>query len=170
MRQGIEEQKAIGTREDFPVLFDMFAAACATAGRPQLGLDVLGEALAETERSGLSYWTAELYRSRGEVLLTLSRAHEAEAEANFRRALEVAREQRAKSLELRAAMSLARLEQSRGKPAAAYELLAPIYAWFREGFETVDLKEARALLDDLAPPAAGTAGHPRSRSRRPTEG
>ncbi len=170
MCQGLEEQRAVGTHEDFPVLFDMLAAAYAAAGRAQLGLDVLGEVLAETERSGLSYWTAELYRRRGEVLMALSREHEAEAEICIRRALEVARGQQAKSLELRAAMSLARLEQSRGRPAAAYELVAPVFAWFREGFETADLREARALLNDLAPSAAGAAGHTWSGSQRPTQG
>jgi predicted ATPase len=166
MRQGLEEQEAIATREDFPVLFEMLASAYAAAGRPELGRDVLDRALVETERSGLSYWTAELHRSRGEVLLAVSPDHEAEAEARFRRALELARGQRARSLELRAALSLARLERGRGRPAAGYELLAPIYSWFAEGFETLDLRDARALLGDLAPSAAGAAGPARSESGR----
>jgi class 3 adenylate cyclase/predicted ATPase len=166
MRQGIEAQQAISTREDFPILFDMLAAAYVAAGEPQVGLGVLDEVLTETEHSGLRYWTAELHRSRGEALLALSPEREAEAAAEFQHALELAREQRAKSLELRAAMSLGRLERRRGEAAAAHALLAPAYGWFTEGFDTVDLGEARALLDELARPAAETAGQTPSAPRR----
>jgi predicted ATPase len=162
MRQGLEAQQAISTREDFPVLFDMLGAAYAAVGRAPQGLEVVDQALAETERSGLSYWTAELHRRRGEVLLALSPEHEAEAEARFRQALEVARAQQARSLELRAAMSLARLERGRGRAEAAHALLAPVHAWFTEGFDTADLKDARVLLEALAPSATPRRGHPGS--------
>jgi predicted ATPase len=92
---------------------------------------------------------AELYRLKGELLLTLSSEHQAEAETCFRQALEVARRQQAKSWELRAAMSLARLWQGQGKRVEAHELLAPLYGWFTEGFDTADLQEAKALLEEL---------------------
>jgi predicted ATPase len=149
MREGLETQKAIGTREDFPVFFEMLAGACARVGRGEFALDVLAEVLHETERTGLCYWTPELYRARGEALMSVSPENEDEADGWFRRAVGVAREQRAKSLELRAAGSLARLEQRRGRRDGARAVLAPVYAWFREGFDTVDLVEAGALLDDL---------------------
>jgi predicted ATPase len=151
MREGLEVQKAIDTREDFPVFFDMLASAYARSGRRELALDVLTEILEETERTGLCYWTPELYRVRGEVLLSMTPGSEDEAEGWFRRALDLAREQRARSLELRAAGSLARLEGRRGRRDSAYALLAPVYAWFREGLDTVDLLEARRVLDELQP-------------------
>ena len=95
------------------------------------------------------YWEAEIYRLRGVVLLRQPGTSQAEAETWLQRALDVARRQEAKSLELRAAMSLARLWQQQGKRAEAYELLAPIYGWFTEGFDTADLQEAKALLEEL---------------------
>jgi len=95
------------------------------------------------------YWEAEIHRLRGVVLLRQPGTPQAEAEACFQQALDVARRQEAKSLELRAAMSLARLWQQQCKRAAAYKLLAPIYGWFTEGFDTADLKEAKALLFEL---------------------
>ena len=97
------------------------------------------------------WWEAELYRLRGELLLQQLRWHsQEEAEACFQQALAVARRQQAKSLELRAAMSLSRLWQQQGKRDEARELLAPIYGWFTEGFDTADLQEAKALLEELS--------------------
>jgi predicted ATPase len=95
-------------------------------------------------------YEAELSRLKGELLLVLSMDHQAEAETCIQQALAVARRQQAKALELRAAMSLSRLWQQQGKPAEARELLAPIYGWFTEGFDTADLQEAKALLEKLA--------------------
>ena len=95
------------------------------------------------------YWEAEVYRLRGVLLLRQTGTSQAEAETWLQRALDVARRQQAKSLELRAAMSLARLWQRQGKRGEARELLAPIYDWFTEGFDTVDLQEAKGLLEDL---------------------
>jgi predicted ATPase len=89
-----------------------------------------------------------LYRLRGELLL--SAHNEAAVEACFHQALDIARRRQARSLELRAAMSLARLWQRQGKRAKAHQLLAPIYGWFTEGFDTADLQEAKVLLDELA--------------------
>jgi predicted ATPase len=101
------------------------------------------------EHTGERRHEAELYRLKGELLLTWSTDHATEAEACFRRALDVACRQQAKSWELRAAMSLARLWQRQGKRVEAYALLAPIYGWFTEGFDTADLQEAKALLEAL---------------------
>jgi predicted ATPase len=92
---------------------------------------------------------AELYRTDGEIALLLPLPDAAKAEASFERALAVARQQQAKSWELRAAMSMARLWRDQGKRDEARELLAPVYGWFTEGFDTRDLKEAKALLDEL---------------------
>ena len=149
MREGLDVQKAIDTREDFPVFFEMLAGAYARSGRRDLALDVLAEILEETGRTGLCYWTPELYRVRGEVLLSTTRGAEDEAEGWLCRALDLAREQQVKSLELRAATSLARLATRRGGPDRAQALLTPVYAWFREGLDTVDLIEAKRVLDEL---------------------
>jgi predicted ATPase len=96
------------------------------------------------------FWEAEIYRLQGILLLRQPGTPQAQAEAWLRRALDVARRQEAKSLELRAAMSLSRLWQQQGKRQAAYDLLAPIYHWFTEGFDTADLQGARALLAELS--------------------
>ena len=96
------------------------------------------------------YWEAEVCRLRGVLLLRQTMPQAEEAETWLQRALDVARHQEAKSLELRAAMSLSRLWQQQGKQAEAQALLAPVYGWFTEGFDTVDLQEAKALLDELA--------------------
>ena len=95
-------------------------------------------------------YEAELHRLRGKLLLQQSVAPQREAEASLQQALTIARRQQAKSLELRAAMSLSRLWQQQGKYQDAYDLLAPVYGWFTEGFDTADLKDAKALLDELA--------------------
>ena len=97
------------------------------------------------------YWEAEIHRLRGVLLLRQPGTPQAEAEAWLQRALDVARRQEAKSLELRAAMSLSRLWQQQGKRDEARALLAPIYGWFTEGFDTADLQEAQALLEELSP-------------------
>ena len=104
------------------------------------------ELIAET---GEYLWHADVLRIEGEILLLLG-ASAKEAEASFVHALQVARKQRARSFELRAAMSLARLWSDQGKRDEARELLAPIYGWFTEGFDTLDVKQANALLDELA--------------------
>jgi predicted ATPase len=101
-------------------------------------------------KSAGRWWEAELHRLRGELLVQPVAAPPEEAEACFQQALDIARRQQAKSLELRAAMSLCRLWQQQGKRTEAYELLAPIYDWFTEGFDTADLQDAKALLETLA--------------------
>jgi predicted ATPase len=117
--------------------------------QPEAGLDVLAETLPLTDKMGERCWAAELYRLKGKLLLQAVAA-ERQAETCFHQALEVARRQQAKLLELRAAMSLSRLWQRQGKRAEAYDLLAPIYGWFTEGFDTADLQEAKALLEGLS--------------------
>jgi predicted ATPase len=109
----------------------------------------LAEALAVIDETGEHRWEAELHRLTGEFLLARTPDDHAEAEACFQQALDIARHQQAKSWELRAAMSLACLWQQQGKRAEAQALLAPIYDWFTEGFDTADLQEAKALLEEL---------------------
>ena len=116
------------------------------AGLPAEGL----RALAEVQTiSGVRYYDAELYRVKGELLLAESADNHSAAEACFRQALDIACGQQAKWWELQAAMSLSRLWQQQGKRTKAHALLAPIYAWFTEGFDTADLQEAKALLETL---------------------
>jgi predicted ATPase len=102
------------------------------------------------ERTKERWWKAEVNRIAGEIALMLPKRDTAKAEAYFERALSVARQQQAKPWELRASMSLARLWRDQGKVQQARELLAPVYGWFTEGFDTRDLKEAKALLEELA--------------------
>jgi predicted ATPase len=119
-------------------------------GHTEDGLQALAEAHTLVEQQEERWWEAEISRLRGVLLLRQPGTPQAEAEAWLQRALDVARRQEAKALELRAAMSLARLWQQQGKQAEALALLAPVYGWFAEGFDTADLQEAKALLDELA--------------------
>ncbi len=115
----------------------------------QEGLVATAEALADVARSGERFWEAELHRLKGQLLLENDAANKPDAEACFRSAIEIARLQEARSWELRAATSLARLWRGQSKPDDARDLLAPIYDWFTEGFDTPDLKDAKALLNEL---------------------
>ena len=128
----------------------MLAEVSAHLGHPEDGLQALAEAHTLMEQQEERYWEAEVCRLRGVLLLRQPGASQAEAEAWVQRALDVARRQEAKSLELRAAMSLSRLWQQQGKQAEAHALLALIYGWFTEGFDTKDLQEAKVLLEALA--------------------
>ena len=110
----------------------------------------IGEAMTAVETTKERWWEAEVNRTAGEITLLSPEPDAAKAEAYFDRALAVARQQQAKSWELRAAMSLARLWRDQGKVQQARELLAPVYGWFTEGFDTRDLKDAKALLEELA--------------------
>ena len=122
----------------------------AEVGRVEAGLAILDSQRVATERSGQRMFDAEVHRVRGELLLRLEPADVAEAEAAFMRAVEIARRQHTKTFELRTATGLARLWRDQGKRAEARDLLAPIYGWFTEGFDTLDLKQAKSLLDELA--------------------
>jgi len=149
MRQGLAARHAIGEDVDRAYYLALLAEGYGKAGRTMEGLHVLTEALAVMDSIEEHYYEAELCRLKGALLLMHSAEQDAEAEACFQQALAVARRQQAKSLELRAAMSLARLWQQQGKRDEARALLAPIYGWFTEGFDTADLQEAKVLLDAL---------------------
>src|SRR5262249_33991296 len=118
-------------------------------GQPAEALRLVERGLALSRQTGQPYWDAELQRLRGELLLHSDAESAANVEPLFRRALDIARQQEAKSFELRAATSLARLLRDQGRVAEARALLAPIYGWFTEGFDTRDLIEAKALLVEL---------------------
>ena len=149
VRQGIAAWRATGAATFVPYLCTLLAEVCAHLGYTEDGLQTLAEAHTLVEQHEERYWEAEVSRLRGVLLLRQTMTQQAEAEIWLRWALDTARRQQAKSLELRAAMSLARLWQQQGKRAAARDLVGPIYGWFTEGFDTADLQEARALLDAL---------------------
>jgi len=128
----------------------LLAEAYGKVGQPEEGLKVFAKALAIVENTGERYWEAELHRLKGELLLMQNMKKMGEAEECFQKALDTARHQQAKSLELRAKMSLSRLLQRQGKRKEARQILSEIYALFTEGFDTADLKEAKALLDKLS--------------------
>jgi predicted ATPase len=142
--------RAMGTEIAWPLWLAFLAEAYGKMGQAAEGLTVLAEARALVHKTDERWWEAELCRLTGQLLLQQALANAPEAEAHFHQALAVARHQQAKSLELRAAMSLSRLWQQQGKRQEAHDLLAPIYGWFTEGFDTADLQEAKALLDALA--------------------
>jgi predicted ATPase len=150
IRQGIAAWRATGAALNVPYFCTVLADVSAHLGYTDDGLQALTEAYTLVEQQEERWWEAEVCRLRGALLLRQPGTPQEEAEAWLQRALDVARRQEAKSLELRAAMSLAHLWQQQGKRAEAYELLAPIYGWFTEGFDTADLQEAKALLEALA--------------------
>ena len=150
VRQGIAAWRATGAALVVPYLCTLLAEVSAHLGHTADGLQALAEAHTLVEQHEERWWEAEVYRLRGVLLLRQPGRQQEEAEAWLQRALDVARRQQAKSLELRAAMSLARLWQRQGKRTEAYELLAPVYNWFTEGFDTADLQEAKTLLDALS--------------------
>ncbi len=133
----------------------LLARAYQQADRTDEGLRVLQEAQVSIDARGERWWEAEIQRLRGELLLSQSGANAGDAEACFERALQISRRQEAKSLELRATMSLARLWRRQGKGDEVRRLLGECYTWFTEGFDTADLKEAKVLLDELKCPHLG---------------
>jgi predicted ATPase len=145
----------------------MLAEAYGKMRQTEKGLTVLAEALAAVDKTGERFWEAELYRFKGDLLLRMGEREKGRMEEQithspthsfthsspeecFQKAIEIARKQSAKSLELRAVMSLGRLWQNQGKKEEARQMLAEIYNWFTEGFDTADLQEAKALLKELA--------------------
>jgi predicted ATPase len=149
MLQGLEAVVAMGQELARPLCLVLLAEAMGHTGQVAEGLHLLAEALPAFATSGQGDPLAEAYRLQGELLLRQATPDAAQAEACFQQALTIARHQQAKSWELRAAMSLARLWQQQGQRAEARALLAPIYGWFTEGFDTADLQEAQALLEAL---------------------
>jgi predicted ATPase len=147
LREGVDAYRATGSLLENPHWLTLLAEDCGKAGRIEEALGILREGLAEVERTGIRYYEAEMHRLEGELRLGFDKKG---SEVCFRRAIGIARAQQAKSWELRAALSLARLWQRQGKPDQARDLLAPIYGWFTEGFGTPVLQEAKALLEELA--------------------
>jgi len=147
---GITEWRSTGSTQFLPFALSFLAIAHAKLGQLEDAWHSIGEALAAIQTTKEKWHEAEVNRIAGEVALKSPQLNGATAEGYFERALAVARQQQAKSWELRAAMSMARLWRDQGKPQQARNLLAPVYGWFTEGFETLDLKEAKALLDELA--------------------
>lgn len=165
IRQGLAASRTTGAGVGLPYWLALLAELYGKAGQVKEGLTLLAEALTAVEKTGERFYEAELYRLKGTLTLqkfsvvssqlsvtdprSLPPDPQAEAEACFQKALEIAQKQQAKSLELRAATSLARLWQQQGKQKEAHELLSNIYNWFTEGFDTKDLQEAKALLGEL---------------------
>jgi len=158
MHQGLAARRAAGAELGRPLLLALLAEAYRGMGQAEEGLALVAEALAVVNNNGERHWEAELYRLKGEQLLAQAGTRRkakgkkqlwGEVEACCHQALDIARYQQAKSWELRAAMSLSRLWQRQGQRNAAYELLAEVYGWFTEGFDTANLQEAKALLDEL---------------------
>ncbi len=166
VRHVLADWHAIGSEAARPWFLGVLAEAHGKADQPEEGLTLLAEALTQVEQTGERFSEAELLRLRGELLLQQTRGNRTraaptsvavamepafiEAESSFRQAIDVARRQHAKSWELRAVTSLSRLLAERGRRAEAHAMLGEIYGWFTEGFDTADLKDAKALLEALA--------------------
>jgi DNA-binding winged helix-turn-helix (wHTH) protein/predicted ATPase len=158
MREGLARHREIGAAALLPASLVMVAEGYQRLGRPADGLAAVTEGLTIARQCGQHYWEAELHRMAGVLTLQAGDGPErdgGDAESHFLRAIETARRQRAKSLELRAAVSLSRLWADQGNPSRAHAMLAGVYRWFTEGFDTADLKEAKSLLVDLETRAGG---------------
>jgi predicted ATPase len=149
IHQGLGAVHGIGLKLYRPYFLALLAEAYGQAGQPEAGLTVLAEALTLVAATEERWWEAELYRLQGVLLLQPPLPDVGRAEGCFLQALDVARRQQAKALEIRAALSLSRLWPQQEKRTAARQLLAESYCWFTEGFDTADLQEARALLEEL---------------------
>jgi predicted ATPase len=153
LQQGLSALQSLGHVNYRAYYLYLLAEIYGKAGQPEAGLRALTEALTTMETAGDQHCKAEVYRLQGELLQCVEGGMQHAAltpETCFHQALDVARRQQVKSFELRAATSLARLWQQQGKRQEAYDLLAPVYEWFTEGFDTADLKDAKSLLDELA--------------------
>jgi predicted ATPase len=149
LHQGIIAWRATGAELARPYWLALLAEAYGTTGQLEEGLTVLAEALTLADTTGERWYEAEIHRLKGELLLQQSWDNQAEAETCFTQAISIAQNQQAKSWELRATTSLAKLWQQQGKRQEAYNLLAPVYNWFTEGFDTADLIDAKKLLEEL---------------------
>jgi class 3 adenylate cyclase/predicted ATPase len=149
LTSAIDAARSSGTTLFLPVWLSRLARACGELGQFDDAWSYIGEAITAVEATKEKWYEAEVHRIAGEIALMSPERDAAKAEAYFKRALATARAQQAKSWDLRAAMSMARLWREQGKRDEARELLAPVYAWFVEGFDTLDLKQAKVLLDEL---------------------
>ena len=153
MQEGLAEVWATATEVVAPYWLALLAEIYGKMGQSEEGLATLAEASAMVRRNGEKWYEAELYRLQGTLTLQSPvqgpKSQVEEAEACFLKAIEIARRQQAKSLELRAVMSLSRLWQQQGKQQEAHQLLSVVYGWFTEGFDTKDLQEATVLLEEL---------------------
>jgi predicted ATPase len=149
IKEGLAGIRATGTEVSRPIYLCMLAEACLGAGGIDDGLNALTEALAAADEREQRLLEEEMHRLKGELLLKRDASNAGQAQSCFERAIEIARNQSAKSSELRATMSLARLFAKQGRRDEARTMLAEIYGWFTEGFDTRDLKDAKALLDEL---------------------
>jgi predicted ATPase len=147
LRSGLAAYRATGAEQWMPHYTALLASVCEAAGQVEQALALVDDALQIAERTREGWFAAELNRNKGQ--LVLRQGHSEIAEELYRKALGIAREQEAKLWELRAAVSLARLRRDQGRRTEARDLLVPVYGWFTEGFDTPDLKEAKALLDEL---------------------
>jgi tetratricopeptide (TPR) repeat protein len=150
MREGLATLNDMDVQLFAPLHSTLFAELEADTGQAKQGLATLDTQLALIQQTGQRWFESEMHRVRGQVLLRTEIRDEAAAEAAFMRAIKIGANQRTKAFELRASMNLARLWRDQGKQDEARDLLAPVYNWFTEGFDTRDLKEAKALLDELA--------------------
>jgi predicted ATPase len=149
LQEGLAAYRAIGAELGRPYFLCLLAEAYMVTDRLDDGLNALTEALAAVDKNEIRFYEAEAYRLKGELMLKQHASDVAEVQRCFQRAISIARKQSAKSWELRATMSLARLLAKQGKRDEARAVLAEIYGWFTEGFDTADLKDAEALLDEL---------------------
>jgi predicted ATPase len=149
MHQGMDTLQSLAVEVQRPYRLALLAEAFGRVGQTAEARCILDEALALAHQYGAHFYKAEVHRLTGELLLMQDAGGDV-SEPCFCQALDIARRQQAKSLDLRAAMSLSRLWQQHGRRTDAYQLLAPIYGWFTEGFDTADLQDAKALLDVLA--------------------
>ncbi len=150
MHQGLDAIQGTGAAMQRPHFLGLLSEGYRASGKLDKALPILEEALTLVEKTSERYYEAELYRLKGELLRLSPSDCDIDAESCFQQAIQIAQSQAAKSWELRAAMSLARLWRSQDKRREAYELLAPVYEWFTEGFDTADLKDAKTLLTELA--------------------
>jgi len=149
MSQALVGPRAAGVDQGLPYWLALLAEVYGKSAQTEEGLALLSEALSVADKAGGRYWTAELYRLKGVLLLHQHFPDATQAETWLSQALAMARRQQVKSWELRATLSLSRLWQQQGKQDEARKLLTEVYGWFTEGFDTADLQEARALLDVL---------------------
>jgi predicted ATPase len=149
VRAGLAAYRGTSAELESSHWLGLLADACLDTGQAEEGLRTIAEALGHVAQTGVVYYEAELHRLDGELRLRSDAPDEQRAEMSFHRAVEIARQQQAKSWELRATTSLARLWGEQGRRREGRDLLAAIYGWFTEGFNTADLKQAKALIDEL---------------------